>query len=65
MENEKNVRVIELVDMWTVFTHRLLVILLCAILGIAFAIVYNRVFVRPEYNSTATLYILKQESSGD
>ncbi len=65
MENEKNARVIELEDLWSVLIHRLPVILICAVLCVALAVLYNNVMIRPEYNSTATLYILKQDNPRD
>lgn len=57
------VRQLTLWDLWQIFRKRLPVILLAAITTAAGCFILNRVTYTPRYQSTATLYILRQDGS--
>lgn len=65
MENSSSVRVVTLKELWEIFIRRLWVMLLIAVLcaGGFYAII-QLTFV-PRYQSTATLYILNQNTTQD
>ena len=58
-------RVITLGDLWEIFVRHIIPIILAAILCVSVLFVYSNVFVTPKYNSTATLYVLKQDKTSD
>ncbi len=60
MEEQKNIRVIALKDLWEIFLRRLWIILLVSILAVATAVTSISLTYKPRYNSSATLYILQQ-----
>lgn len=69
MDNHENSKVVTLNDLWELFLHRLTIIVLAAVAAVlAFAGV-TFITYEPMYESTATLYILRQSnestSSGD
>lgn len=69
MENYEDMRVISLRELWEILTKHLLVIALAAVLAVVVAFVGVKITYEPMYESTATLYILRQGdenmSSGD
>ena len=65
MEAAMTDRVITLSDLWEVFIRHLLPIILVALLCMGLLAGYSAVIVEPEYNSTATLYVLKQDKTSD
>lgn len=63
MENNKSfIREVTLSDLWRIFLQRLWIMLLAMVLVAGGLTVYNRLTYVPRYNSTATLYILKQQN---
>lgn len=65
MDNENEVKVITLGDLWQVFLRRLPLILLFAVIAALLAVAADAFLIKPMYKSTATLYILKQENTKD
>lgn len=65
MEGQDTERVIALEDIWRVFASHIIPIILAVVMVVALLFVYGTVFLTPEYSSTSTLYILKQENSND
>ncbi len=65
MEKQTNVRIVTLKDLGTVFIHHLWIIILSATLCMAIAFMYNAVTFVPKYESTATLYILRQNEKSN
>ena len=58
--NNENVKVISLKDLFGIFLDRLWLILLVAIIVVSGTYTYNKLTYVPEYSSTATMYILKE-----
>lgn len=65
MEMQETGRVITLSDIWEVFVRHIIPIILAAILCVSALFAYTNIFVTPKYNSTATLYVLKQDKTND
>lgn len=65
MERQNAERVITLEDIWKIFISHIIPIVLTVVLIVSLLFVYGYVFQKPEYSSTSTLYILKQENSND
>lgn len=68
MDNNVNMRVITLKELWDLFLKKLLLLILAAALAGGGLLAFNILTYKPEYSSTATLYILRQDennSSGD
>lgn len=65
MDSRIDIKEIDLRDLWEVLKSHLIPILVAFPLGMAVFFGYAHLFVKPEYNSTATLYILKQNVSED
>lgn len=63
MNQQINAKNVTLVDLWDIFKHRLVVILLAAIVAVCGLFLYIHATFIPEYKSTATLYILRQNES--
>ena len=63
MDKNINMRAITLKELWELFVRKLLVVVLVAVLVGGGALAYNIVTYTPEYESTATLYILRQNES--
>lgn len=55
-------RVIRLKDLWDIFVHRLWAIILVAAICVGAVFAYNTLTFVPEYESTATLYILRENT---
>lgn len=64
MELEEHIRVITLKDLWDVFRHRFLLMVLAAIIVMGGMFAFNKITFTPQYDSTATLYILRQSNDG-
>lgn len=62
MENQSTARVVTLKNLWNILIHRLWIIVLVAIISVAGAIGVTTMTFVPEYASTATLYILRQNA---
>ena len=60
MENTTNTRVITLKHLLKIFIRRLWIILLAAVVCAGGIFIINQITYKPAYNSTATLYILRQ-----
>ena len=65
MEAQMTDRVITLADIWEIFIRHLIPIILTALLCVGLLAGYSVAIVEPEYNSTATLYVLKQDKTSD
>ena len=65
MERRDTVRVIAPIDIWKTFVDHIIPIVLAAALVVCLLFLYSTIVLVPEYSSTATLYILKQENSND
>lgn len=65
MKRESNVRTVTLKDLWQVFLRSLWLMAAAAVLCCAAVFAVNRLTFDPQYQSTATLYILKQENGED
>lgn len=68
MDKNVNMRAITLNDLWELFVKKIIVILLAAAVAGGGMLAYNVLSYTPEYESTATLYILRQNentSAGD
>lgn len=63
MDKNVSMRVITLKDLWDLFIKRMVVILVAAAVVGGGLLAYNVVTYTPEYSSTATLYILRQDES--
>lgn len=57
-----NIRAVTFRDFWNIFIHRFWVIFLCMLLSIGGLYAFNTVTFKPQYSSTATLYILRQDT---
>ncbi|MBQ8752279.1 MAG: hypothetical protein IJZ13_04160 [Clostridia bacterium] len=57
---EHNTRTISLKELWTLFVRRLWILLLAALCGMAGFFTVDHLLIKPQYASTATLYILRQ-----
>ena len=64
MENKSSsyLREITLSDLWRIFVQRLWIMVLAMVIVMGSYITYDKLTYVPRYNSTATLYILKQQS---
>ena len=65
MENQMNGRNITLGDLWDILLERLWVIILAAAIAAGSLWAINSMVITPEYESTATLYILRQNGETD
>lgn len=63
MNNQVLKKVIKLTDLWSIFLKRLWVLVLVAFISMSLAFVGIRMAYTPRYESTATLYILRQNES--
>lgn len=59
-EQEFDMRVISLRDLWDVFTRRFFIMLLAAVVVVGGAFAYKQLTFIPRYQSTATLYLVNQ-----
>ena len=64
-EKQENGRVITFGDLWSVFIHNILIIIFAAALVVGGVFAYIKLTFVPEYTSTATLYILRQNQHQD
>lgn len=65
MERQNVTRVITPLDIWKVFVQHLLPIVMAAVLCVAALFAVENYIKTPEYASTSTLYILKQDNSSN
>ena len=65
MKQESNMRMATIKDLWQVLLRNLWIMFLVAVLACGAVFTVNRLTFVPEYESTATLYILKQENGKD
>lgn len=65
MENSSSVRVVTLKDLWDIFIHRWWVLFLAAVIFTGGFFTVTKLNYKPRYQSTATLYILKQNKTED
>lgn len=63
MEKNNGVKTVTLRDFWQVFLRSLPVIILATAVAVVGLFVLVKVYFKPDYKSTATLYILRQEDS--
>lgn len=62
MEQENATREINLRDLWQIFVYRLWMMLLAAVVAVCTFFAFDAITFTPRYSSTATMYILHQES---
>lgn len=65
METKSFTKMVSLSDLWSVFTQRLWIILLAAVVAVIGTRIYETHFKTPMYESTATLYILRRDNEVD
>lgn len=65
MENQQNVKVITLSDLWGIFVRRLWIILLVSILAVGVSFTINFFMFVPKYESAAMLYILQVNNTNN
>ncbi|MDO4622424.1 MAG: Wzz/FepE/Etk N-terminal domain-containing protein [Eubacteriales bacterium] len=65
MEHTNGTRIISLKDLWDIFIHRLPIMIIAAVLCTGAFFAFNRITFTPQYASTATLYILRQDGEKD
>lgn len=65
MNEMNNARVITLTDLWDLFLQRFVVICLAAVIAAGSFFAVDMIFYDPQYSSTATMYILRQNGSED
>ncbi len=63
MDNQTKIKVVNLKNLWDIFVHRLWIIGLVAVLATVSIFAVDRLTFEPRYNSTATMYILRQNAS--
>lgn len=63
MNQHENTRNITLLDLKDILIHRILIILIIAVASVSVTWIYTHVTFEPEYKSTATLYILRQNEN--
>ncbi len=64
MNNRSNDRVITFGAMWKLFCRRFWIILIAAAVSVALAFAVITLTYEPKYESTATMYVLRQDSEG-
>lgn len=62
MEKHTGVRLITLNDLWYVFVSRIWIIFLATVIVVTGYFAFEKMTFEPRYESTATLYILKQDN---
>ena len=62
IEQDLGLRVVSLRDLWTIFVRRFIVMILAAVLVAGGAFAYKQFTFVPLYESTATLYLVSQNS---
>lgn len=63
MENRDGTITIYLSDLWEIFVRHLFVIILAAAVCVGALFIYATKIVKPLYNSTSTLYVLRQDDT--
>lgn len=62
MDKKQDNYEIDLLELWDVFVEHIIPIILAAVLCVAALYAYSSFLLKPMYESTATLYILKQDN---
>lgn len=62
MENKTNIKVLTVKDLWEIFVSRFWIMALSAVLVVAAAFTVITLTFEPQYESVATLYILRQNN---
>ncbi|MBQ7800870.1 MAG: hypothetical protein IJ375_00935 [Oscillospiraceae bacterium] len=65
MNETKKIRIVTLKDLWDLLVRRIVVMVLAAVIAAGAFFVVDMATYDPQYSSTATLYILRQNGSGD
>ena len=65
MEDNGNIKIITLADLWWIFVHHLWIILLAVIIAVGGVYATINFSFVPRYKSTATLYILQQNNTNN
>ena len=65
MDNKETTITISLVDLWGIFIHRLVPMIIAGVIAIGALFAYSQLMVTPLYRSTATLYILKTDNDAN
>ncbi len=63
MDHQESSVTIYLSDLWDVFVRHIVVIILAALVCLAGVFIYATKIVKPLYNSTSTLYVLRQDDT--
>ena len=61
MDEKNNTRIVTLMELWDLLVQRLWVMVLVAAIAAGGLFLANKVVYVPEYASTATLYVLRQD----
>lgn len=64
MEHNETQNSLSLGDLWSIFANHYLVIIAAAVLVFAAVTSYSVITYKPEYTSSATIYILRQDNEG-
>ncbi len=64
MENNETQNSLSLSDLWNIFTSHYIIIIVAAVLVFAVVTSYSVITYQPEYTSSATIYILRQDNEG-
>lgn len=64
MEQQGQVRIVTLKDLWNLFIQKLGMMVVCSVVVMALMGIFNLITFTPVYKSTATLYILRQDQNG-
>lgn len=65
MEQQSNMRIITLKDLWRIFVQRFLIIVLAAVVCMGTLFIVSSIAIDEKYESTATLYILRQNENAN
>lgn len=63
MDNQIKIKVVSLKNLWDILIHRLWIIALIAVLTTVSVFTVDALTFEPRYNSTATMYILRQNAT--
>lgn len=65
MEHGEESNVLSLKDLWSIFTYRILWIVIAGVLGFVLTLVYSNYTYKEQYRSTLDIYILNKESDSN
>ena len=63
MDQQTKIKVVNLKNLWDILIHRLWIMLLVAALTTVGVFTVDKLTFEPRYNSTATMYILRQSTN--